>query len=457
MRAKKDPKLIYSYINSKNLVKNDITTIRDQSDTLTENKTEIANIINDHFKSVFTEDDGKIPKINKPQIKYEMTWDIINEITRDTIFSRLSALNENKSCGNDSIRPIVLKRAAAGFCLPLMKLFHISLTQGEVPKEWREANVCPIHKGGSKHEASNYRPISLTPLPCKILESLIRDKILQHLNINGLINPNQHGFVPNKSCMSNLLETIDFITYNLNSDSQTDIIYLDNAKAFDKVSHNKLLIKLESYSINISILKWIEAFLKNRKQRVVIGDSFSDWESVTSGVPQGTVLAPVLFVIYINDLPDQVKSMFKLYADDSKLGAKIENLNDCIQLQEDLDSVINWANEWQMTFNINKCHSVHFSNKKTLKFNFNYSMNNQVLEKSLIEKDLGILISSDLKWDNHISKITNKANSMLAMIKNSFECHDIEVIRPLYLALVRPQLEYVNSVWNPHLIRDIKK
>jgi hypothetical protein len=144
--------------------------------------------------------------------------------------------------------------------------------------------------------------------------------------------------------MSNLLETIDFITYNLNSDSQTDIIYLDYAKAFDKVSHNKLLIKLESYSINISILKWIEAFLKNRKQRVVIGDSFSDWESVTSGVPQGTVLAPVLFVIYINDLPHQVKSMFKLYVDDSKLGAKIENLNHCIQLQEDSDSVINWAN-----------------------------------------------------------------------------------------------------------------
>lgn len=257
--------------------------------------------------------------------------------------------------------------------------------------------------------------------------------------------------------MSNLLETIDFITYNLNSDNQTDIIYLDYAKAFDKVSHNKLLIKLESYSINVSILKWIESFLKNRKQRVAIGDSFSEWKSVSSGVPQGTVLAPVLFVIYINDLPDQVKSMFKLYADDSKLGAKIENINDCIQLQEDLDNVINWANEWQMTFNINKCHSVHFSNKKSLNFNFNYSMNDQALEKSLIEKDLGILISSDLKWDNHISKITNKANSMLAMIKNSFECHDIEVIRPLYLALVRPQLEYVNSVWNPHLIRDIKK
>jgi hypothetical protein len=165
--------------------------------------------------------------------------------------------------------------------------------------------------------------------------------------------------------MSNLLETMDFITHNIDLGYQTDIIYLDFAKAFDKVSHNKLLIKLKSYDIDNTILRWIEAFLKDRKQRVVIGDKFSDWEQVSSGVPQGSVLGPVLFVIFINDLPSRVKSFFKLYADGSKLGSKITCLNDCLDLQNDLDEVTKWAEDWQMLFNIYKCRVIQFCKKIT--------------------------------------------------------------------------------------------
>ena len=230
------------------------------------------------------------------------------------------------------------------------------------------------------------------------------------------------------------------------------MIYLDFSKAFDKVSHEKLVIKLKKYGLHDLIINWVKSWLTKRVQRVGIGGEFSNWEPVTSGVPQGSVLGPILFVIFINDLPESLSCMRKLYADDMKMGMKIESMADCFKLQEDLDKVSKWANDWQTVFNYKKCHVLRFGKRDSI---FNYVLDGHPLDDSILERDLGVLFSDDLKWEHQVAKAVRSANSKLAQIRNSFQCLDPEIVRPLYLALVRPHLEYAVQVWNPYFEKDI--
>ena len=337
-------------------------------------------------------------------------------------------------------------------------IYRASLETGEVPKEWREANVSPIFKKkGSKLESVNYRPVSLTSVVCKVLESIIRDKIMKYLQENNLIAPQQHGFVPNKACNTNLLETMDRITEALDLGYIIDLIFLDFEKAFDKVSHAKLILCLFAIGIHTVLVRWIKAFLSNRKQRVVIGDSFSCWEDVLSGVPQGSVLGPLLFTIFINDLPKIVKHLIRMYADDCKLIAIIKTLQDMIQLQNDIDSLQEWAKTWQMSFNYNKCKVMHLGNKNQRK---DYTMKlgedrePHILEKTELEKDLGVLVSSDLKWAAQVDKATKSANSVISQIRNSFSYFDKSLVKLLYVGLIRPKMEFAIQVWNPYFEKD---
>ena len=234
---------------------------------------------------------------------------------------------------------------------------------------------------------------------CKILESIIRDHIIKYLTINNLITPEQHGFVPNKACVTNLLETLDTITDAVNRGLSVDLILLDFAKAFDKVSHEKLILKLKEYGISEILVRWVREFLSNRKQRVVIGDNSSCWEDVISGVPQGSVLGPLLFTIFINDLPRNIKSTAKLYADDCKLIGVIKDQSDTISLQNDINRLQEWASTWQMSFNYDKCKVMHFGKKNV---NNIYEMRDKlgtthIIEKTESERNLGVIITNNLK------------------------------------------------------------
>jgi hypothetical protein len=283
---------------------------------------------------------------------------------------------------------------------------------------------------------------------------------MKYLQLNKLIVSSQHGFVPNKACVTNLLETLDIITDAVNKGHSVDLILLDFAKAFDKVSHAKLIQKLEAYGVNNILVKWIESFLTGRKQRVIIGDNNSDWEDVTSSVPQGSVLGPLLFIIFINDLPDRVKNECRLYADDSKLIGVIEKDDDVVDIQKDIDSMQNWAQTWQMSFNYDKCKVMHFGKKnKENMYTMELGTGEQPhrIEKSLVERDLGLMLSSDLKWVTQVEKATKAAKAIVAQIKNSFSYFDAELVRLLYVSLVRPHLEFAVPVWNPHLKGDIEE
>ena len=241
------------------------------------------------------------------------------EISQEDVQSRLEKLNVNKSCGPDNIHPFVLQRTASEISVPLTKIFKLSLSMGECPDDWRSANVTPIHKKGSRTNPGNYRPVSLTSQSCKVLESIVRKHILEHLMTNNILSNSQHGFRSGRSCLTNLLEIMEDWTEIIDDYDDIDVAYLDFIKAFDLVSHKHLIYKLSKYGITNQVLQWIEAFLNQRTQKVIVKGMASEPFNVTSGVPQGSVLGPILFLLFINDLPLEVVSPVSLFADDSKI------------------------------------------------------------------------------------------------------------------------------------------
>jgi hypothetical protein len=329
-----------------------------------------------------------------------------------------------------------------------MLLLRLSFESSTLPAAWKEANVTPIYKKGGRCEPGNYRPVSLTSIVCKLLESIVRDAVLGHLVENDLLSPAQHGFVPNKSCTTNLLECLDFITAQLVEGHLVDELLLDYEKAFDTVPHRGIVVKLDAYGVDGKIKSWISEFLSERRQRVVIDNHRSSWAKVTSGVPQGSVLGPLLFIIFINDLPDVVKNLIKLYADDSKILAVVDDATGVSNLQKDLDGVVHWSASWGMRLNVKKCRVIHFGAKGPPQYD--YRVDQTVIESSDCERDLGVLVSADLKWKSQAEAAVGRANRILGSLRRAFQHNSVDLWRMLYILYIRPHLEFAIPVWNPH-------
>ena len=448
----------FRYVNSKLTVRPEISQMQNELGHLVDNDKDICSILGKYFNSVY------IPQCNDEMPDMEILCNNqIREmvITRDDIRTRLEKLNVNKSCGPDGIHPLILQRTANITCVPLELIFNKSLQDGECPSDWRSANVTPIHKKGDKTNPSNYRPVSLTSQVCKLMESIVRKHLVEHLTENNILRDEQHGFREGRSCLTNLLETLEHWTEIINEGDGIDVAYLDFRKAFDLVSHRHLIYKMSKYGITGQILKWIESFLHQRTQRVVVRGTMSEVFPVTSGVPQGSVLGPVLFLIFINDLPLEMLSPLSLFADDSKLFARIlaENrkritriINGNEILQRDLNTIREWAIKWKMEFNVDKCKIMHLGKKNP---KHTYNMGGSELTVTREERDLGVLIDDQLNFDKHIRGIVNKANRMLGMIKIGFACLDKEMFMNLYPVLVRPLIEYCVQVWSPHMQKHI--
>ena len=274
-----------------------------------------------------------------------------------------------------------------------------------------------------------------------------------HFNETYNINPNQHGFTTRKSCITQLLTAMEHWTQSLDSGTCTDVIYLDIKKAFDTVPHARLLTKLKAYGIRGDLLQWITNYLTGRKQCVVLNGCKSNWATVKSGVPQGTVLGPILFTIYINDLPSAVESHCLMFADDTKLFRSVCTANDVIQLQRDLDGLCEWSSKWQLLFHPSKCTLLSIGNS-TSTHSHNYSMDSSHLESVEYAKDLGITIDKHLNFHQHCSLTISKANRMLGIITKSFEYLNKEMFLKIYKTMVRPILEYGNLIWGPHFKLD---
>ncbi|CAM5123271.1 unnamed protein product, partial [Eretmochelys imbricata] len=331
---------------------------------------------------------------------------------------------------------------------PLARIFNESVNSGVIPYDWRIANKVPIFKKGKKCDPGDYRPVSLTSVVCKVLEKNLKEKVVKDIEVNGKWDKIQHGFTKGRLCQTNLISFFEKVTEFVDKRNAVDLIYLDFSKAFDTVPHGELLVKLEKMGINMKIERWIRNWLKGRLQRVILKGELSAWREVTSGIPQGLVLGPILFNPFITDLGTKSGSVLIKFVDDTKLGgiANLERDRDIIQ--EDLDDLVNWSN--RMKFNSEKCKVMHLGiNNK----NFSCKLGMYQLEVTE-EKDLGVLVDHRMTMSRQCDMAVKKANEVLGCIRRGISGRYKEVLVPLYKALVRPHLEYCEQFWSPMFKKD---
>lgn len=448
-----DPKSFYAYIRSNSQSRVRVGPLNGAHGDIVSDDLEMARILNGYFSSTFTtEDVSRLPKPSLKVLKGRNLELKDASITEDKIRRTLDSLQENKAAGVDGLNSTFLKHGVDGIVKPLVKIFQESLSTGKVPEDWRLANVSALYKKGSKKDPGNYRPVSLTSQICKIFERVLKDEITNYLESNNLLWNSQHGFRKNKSCLTNLLEFMQMVSDGLDEGEPMDVLYLDFSKAFDKVPHRRLLLKLEAMGIGGKVLRWIEAWLHGRKQRVVLNGKCSEWAEVRSGVPQGSVLGPILFIIYINDIDEGIVNKISKFADDTKLLGRVGSLDRIEEMRDDINRLMEWSSDWQMTFNLEKCNVMHLGNKNP---EVVYEMNGKALGVVSEEKDLGVIISKDLKVSKQCGVAAKKGFQILGLISRSFVCREQSFLVPLYKSLVRPHLDYSMQAWRPHLQKDI--
>ena len=451
--AKLNPKRFFQYVSNRTKPKESVANLKYEGG-LTSSDIEKADVLNKFFASVFTtETEEPIPPISHHNVT--PTCDVT--VTVKQMEKALRELNPAKSPGPDEIHPKVLHEACSELAEPLKLLFDRTLVEGKLPLDWKKAEVKPIFKKGDRSNPGNYRPVSLTSLVCKLFEGFIRDSLCDHLTSHSLLSEAQFGFTKGRSCVTQLLATTKDWIVSLDEGCPVDALYLDFRKAFDTVPHTRLLTKLKSYGIGGNLLNWVTDFLSGRSQFVNINNSTSGQINVTSGVPQGSVIGPTLFIYFINDLPSRVNCPIKIFADDTKIYLNINSDESRNILQKNLDALIEWTNEWLLKFNDDKCHVVHIGKNNPC---YQYHIHNKdvttKLSISIAEKDLGVTIDPLLDFENHINQIVKKANRISGLVTHVIHNRVKEIMVPLFKALVRPIIEYAAPVWSPRLKKHIE-
>ena len=457
---KENPNLYHGHCRRTLKTKQGVSNVVTENGDLTETEEEAATALNSYFHSVFTSESetrtSPIFPLRTGENLADATFDV--KLVEET----LEGLDPNKAAGPDEIDSRILKECSKELAPLLHQLYRKSMDEAEVPEQWKEANVIPIHKNGSKAIMGNYRPVALTSIICKVFERILCAIIMAYLMLHNLISEQQHGFVRGRSCQTNILLCMEKWTEIIDNGNSVDVAYFDYAKAFDKVSHRLLLIKLKSYGINGKLLTWLESYLKDRKQRVVVGDAKSSWLEVVSGTTQGTVLGFLLFLIFINDLPSKCsqedKSLVMILADDTKTYQEIdknENQQSLNQqaLQERINHIAEWADEWKMEINSNKSKIMHIGKENP---GLSYSINGEVISTVETEKDIGFWISNDLSTSTHVHKARGKAMAEIHRIKRNFSYIDKRAFCVLYNQRIRPHLDYGMAACPPNSSADSK-
>ena len=463
---KENPRYFYSYAKKHKKLKSTVGPLIKDTGELTDDPKTMADILQNQYTSVFS--DPNSVKKKDPNILCDLSSTLEDfEFTKEDIIKAINEIDENSACGENDIPATLIKKCKQELSHPLLLIWRDSLDYGYVPKPYKQQIITPVHKKSSKAQAENYRPISLTSHIIKIFERIVRKHIVFHLVKNTIICPNQHGFQTGKSCLTQLLPHIQNILQNLQNDMDTDVIYLDYAKAFDKVDHQILLQKLYQYGIRGKLLSWLNSYLSDRSQTVVVNGHHSKPELVKSGVPQGTVLGPVLFIIYLNDLESCIKhSIASSFADDTRLKKTIQSTDDSKLLQEDIANAIKWSDENNMKLHQSKFELLahNTDNSKLLQelpftkgFSEYITSDGSTISPKEAVKDLGVTITPDLSWSLHVSIIADDSRRMARWILSVFYDRSAEVMLTLFKSLVRSRTEYCCPLWNPSKVEDIMK
>ena len=446
----------FNFVNRKLSSKSGIGAIRNNDGKLVSGDKQRADTLNTYFSSVCKKDNGDLPNIEQ-RVDDDVRLEFVH-FDQAAVMKAMKKLKPNQASGPDGIPPQLFKRV--GHCLaePLSVMFSSFFSANQVPIVWSKAVVTPIFKGGDSCDASNYRPISLTCVACKLMERIIAAQVLDYLRVNSLISKQQHGFLSRHSTITNLLQSVNDWTLALNNRQNVAIAYIDYAKAFDVVSHVKLLHKLSAYGIAGDLLAWIRAFLTGRSQCTRINLSYSEYARIESGVVQGSVLGPLLFLLYINDVTDVFNNdcKCKLYADDIKIYSVLDNVCDGADIQVKLDELQNWSDQWQLDISYKKCNALLLTNKKE-KTSLALTLCDKQLPIVDSVKDIGVIMDSHLKFDVHVNNIVLRAHKIANLIHKCFISKDPPTLMKAFLVYVRPVLEYASCVWSPQSVGLIKK
>lgn len=453
-RIKEDAKTFYAYVKSKAKGRGKVGPLKDGGGRVVSDNKGMGDMFNEFFGSVFTKEDiFTIPRQQVLRGEGEIGLsDIV--FLKEKIVKEIKGMKENKAAGDDGLGSTFIKEIEEAVTDPLTVLFSKSMEDGVVPIDWKRANITPVYKKGAKHDPGNYRPVSLTSQVGKIMERVIKRELVEYLEGRGLLRESQHGFRGGKSCLSNLLSFIDDVSGRIDRGEKVDVVFLDFRKAFDTVPHARLMVKLETHGVGGKVLRWIGEWLKGRKQRVVLNGVESEWKEVLSGVPQGSILGPVLFLVFVNDLDKDIFGRVWKFADDVKLIGNVGTNEGVGMLKEDLHKMERWAEDWQMGFNVDKCKVMGLGSKNA---GMDYTLDGSILERVQEEKDLGIVVCSKLKVSRQCGKAAARANQVLGMIHRTFSTRSRGVMMKLYKALVRPHLEYCGPAWRPHLKGDVER
>jgi hypothetical protein len=445
-----NPKKFWKFVGSRlNNSDSDISTIILENGTKVTKNSELAQVFSDFYSSIMNGSD-----ISKYKAPIQYNTNALNCYVPNPDFEPMSILRllkltqPSSSKGIDGIPKVFLKRLATPLAEPLSIIFNDIFRSGTFPDAWKTAIILPTHKKDSKLKVDNYRPISLTPTMSKIFEKSLSEYILNFCAENNIMAKEQFGFTKGKSVESQMLTCLNDWTHIDHKGSAIHIIYLDLSKAFDCVNHNLLLAKCVALGFYPKLINILSSYLTNRSQIVTVDGAQSKCTPVTRGVPQGSVLGPLLYLLFTSELPSiGLSSKVKLYADDIKIYHTIEKLSDTVALQNDLDKVLEWLKSKDLTISVKKSGVVMIG--KDYKDEVTYKIDDDVIPNLPEYRDLGIFVDSKLSFKTHISNIVNSASKVANAIFRSFSCRDQKFLVQMFKTYVRPKLEFATVIWNP--------
>lgn len=457
---KNNSKYFFKYAKRFSKIKTSIGPLLNEKNEFESDSKKMADMLLNQYSSVFSTPSSLNPQTACESSNIQHTTQLDDIIFDDSDFiEAINELSSNSASGPDDFPSILLKNCKKELARPLNLLWRKSLDDGQITSILTTSLVSPQHKGGSQATPANYRPIALTSHLIKVFEKILRNKIVSFMDQNHLFNNSQHGFRSGRSCLSQLLSHYDKILNILAEDSNVDVIYLDFAKAFDKVDFTIALKKMKNIGIDGKILRWISAFLHYRTQTVVVNGIHSSPAPVLSGVPQGSVLGPLIFLILMGDIDSRLNfSTLSSFADDTRVLSGIKSINDSVNLQKDLNSIYDWADINNMSFNNTKFEVLRYGKDIVTKDSTNYtSSTGLVISEKISTKDLGIIMHSDGSFNQHINQLVENGKQLSGWILRVFHSRSPTLMLTLWKSLVIPRLEYCSQLWSPSKVGNIQK